>query len=72
MKRLNDNVLNTLEGLTIILVAFLWLAIFVNPWAGTAIWGASIVLHFKISDEVDRRTHRKWDAYEAFLDEMEN
>lgn len=39
MKRLNDKTLNTLEGLTIIFVSILWLAIFVHPWAGAAIWG---------------------------------
>lgn len=72
MKRLSDKALNTLEGLSIALVAILWLAIFVNPWAGTAIWGASILLNFKIGDEVGRRTHRKWEAYDKFLDELEN
>ena len=72
MKRLSDKTLNTLEGLTIMMVAILWLAIFVHPWAGAAIWGASIVLNFKISDEVYNRTHKKWKVCKRKLDEMEN
>ncbi len=72
MKRLNDNILSTLEGLTIILVSTLWLAVFVHPWAGAAIWGVSIVLNFKISDEVYDRTHKKWLTCERKLEEMEN
>lgn len=72
MKRLNDKALNTLEGLTIILVSILWLAIFVHPWAGAAIWGASMVANAKIGEEVDRRTYKKRKVCERKLEEMEN